>query len=189
MVELGYVIRPQSQIAKSQCFEVVVEIRPTVVFNAQKMKFPIMKFQNFYRNRGKIWMTWSHLREKHLMENLIFCEWFIFSQDLKIKAKMLSMKSFFRVTPAQRFTLGFPWKSITEQGLTQPFLSPHQNFYERNIRVQNFFNHSSQLSSFTGLFLYPLKTSENQMFSDVFRGCRKRPVAWNGSMKASKKSS
>ena len=32
----------------------------------------------------------------------------------------------------------------------------------------------------TGLFLYPLKTSENQRFSDVFRGYRKRPVAWNG---------
>ena len=29
----------------------------------------------------------------------------------------------------------------------------------------------------TGLFLYPLKTSENQRFSDVFRGYRKRPVA------------
>ena len=28
-----------------------------------------------------------------------------------------------------------------------------------------------------GLFLYPLKTSENQRFSDVFRGYRKRPVA------------
>ena len=27
------------------------------------------------------------------------------------------------------------------------------------------------------LFLYPLKTPENQRFSDVFRGYRKRPVA------------
>ena len=32
----------------------------------------------------------------------------------------------------------------------------------------------------TGLFLYPLKTSENHRFSDVFRGYRKRPVAWKG---------
>ena len=32
----------------------------------------------------------------------------------------------------------------------------------------------------TGLFLYSLKISENQRFSDVFRGYRKRPVAWNG---------
>ena len=30
----------------------------------------------------------------------------------------------------------------------------------------------------TGLFLYPLKT-ENQKFSDVFRGYRKRSVTWN----------
>ena len=32
----------------------------------------------------------------------------------------------------------------------------------------------------TGLFLYTLKTSENQRFSDVFRDYRKRPVARNG---------
>ena len=32
----------------------------------------------------------------------------------------------------------------------------------------------------TGLFLYHLKTLENQSFSDVFRGYRKRPVAWYG---------
>ena len=32
----------------------------------------------------------------------------------------------------------------------------------------------------TGLFLFPQKISENQMFSDVFRGYRKRSVAWNG---------
>ena len=29
----------------------------------------------------------------------------------------------------------------------------------------------------TGLFLYPLKKSENQRFSDTFAGYRKRPVA------------
>ena len=32
----------------------------------------------------------------------------------------------------------------------------------------------------TGLFLYPLKTSENFWFSDGFRGYKNRPVAWNG---------
>ena len=32
----------------------------------------------------------------------------------------------------------------------------------------------------TGFFLYPLKSSENLWFSDVFRGCRKRPMEWNG---------
>ena len=31
----------------------------------------------------------------------------------------------------------------------------------------------------TGLFRYPLKTSENQRFPDMLRGYRKRPVAWN----------
>ena len=34
-----------------------------------------------------------------------------------------------------------------------------------------------------GLFLYPLKTSENQRFFNVFRGysMKWKPVAWNGS--------
>ena len=32
----------------------------------------------------------------------------------------------------------------------------------------------------TDLFWYPLKTSENLCFSDVFRGYQKRSVAWNG---------
>ena len=31
----------------------------------------------------------------------------------------------------------------------------------------------------TGLFLYPLKKSENLRVSGVFRGYRERPVAWN----------
>ena len=33
---------------------------------------------------------------------------------------------------------------------------------------------------FTDLFWYPLKTSKNLGFSDVFRGYQKREVAWNG---------
>ena len=32
----------------------------------------------------------------------------------------------------------------------------------------------------TGHFRHPLKTSENKMFTDVFREYRKRQVAWNG---------
>ena len=32
----------------------------------------------------------------------------------------------------------------------------------------------------TGVILYPLKTSENLWFSDIFRGYRERPVTWNG---------
>ena len=31
----------------------------------------------------------------------------------------------------------------------------------------------------TGLFLYPLKTSENHSFSDIYSGFRKTPEAWN----------
>ena len=32
----------------------------------------------------------------------------------------------------------------------------------------------------TGLFLYPLKTSENLSLPDVSRGSKKKPSAWNG---------
>ena len=35
----------------------------------------------------------------------------------------------------------------------------------------------------TCFFKYPLKTSENQGFSDVFRGYQKRSGAWNGLIK------
>ena len=38
----------------------------------------------------------------------------------------------------------------------------------------------------TGLFLYPLKIWENLWFSDIFRGYRKRTVAWNGLSKKNK---
>lgn len=37
----------------------------------------------------------------------------------------------------------------------------------------------------TGFFLYFLKISENQDYCDVFRECRKRSVAWNGSTRHS----
>ena len=40
-------------------------------------------------------------------------------------------------------------------------------------------NYNINLFLATDLFWYPLKT-ENQRFSDVFRGYQKRSVAWNG---------
>ena len=41
------------------------------------------------------------------------------------------------------------------------------------------------LNSFlaNGLFLFPVKTSVNLWWSDIFRGHRKRPVTWNGLIK------
>ena len=56
--------------------------------------------------------------------------------------------------------------------------------YDRNlrqVRVNASFNLLQNINAFhvTGLFLRPLKTSENQRFSDVFMGYRKRQVTWN----------
>ena len=41
-------------------------------------------------------------------------------------------------------------------------------------------NHTAKPFYTAGLFLSPQKTSENQWFSDFFRGCRQRPEVWNG---------
>ena len=49
------------------------------------------------------------------------------------------------------------------------------------IMFQNHHNMTINPFHATCLFRYPLKTSENRRFSDVFRGYRMRPVAWNGS--------
>ena len=43
--------------------------------------------------------------------------------------------------------------------------------------------HSINLFHATGLFRYPLKASENLWFFHVFRGYRRRLVAWNGLIK------
>ena len=47
------------------------------------------------------------------------------------------------------------------------------NVYKGNIYLFNPFHAND-------LFWYPLKTSENQRFSDVFREYQKRSVSWNG---------
>ena len=65
----------------------------------------------------------------------------------------------------------------------RPFLSQNQIAFSQ-------FSSAMVINPFyaTDLFWYPLKTSENQRFSDVFRGYQKRPVAWNGLKKAQIKS-
>ena len=53
---------------------------------------------------------------------------------------------------------------------------------ERNLSCSDQQHKHTSFNPFhtTGLFRYPLKTSENQRFPDIFRGYRKRPVTWNG---------
>ena len=43
-----------------------------------------------------------------------------------------------------------------------------------------FFRHQRWTLKLSPVFLYPLKTENVLWFSDVIRGYRKRPVAWNG---------
>ena len=49
------------------------------------------------------------------------------------------------------------------------------------LKQRPMFNFIKMVNQFhaTSLFRYLLKTSENQRFSNVFRGYRKRPVAWH----------
>ena len=60
------------------------------------------------------------------------------------------------------------------------------SFIDRQFRVFLNGNSSKQctINPFhaNGLFLYPLETLENLWFSDVFRGYRNGPVAYNGLM-------
>ena len=75
-----------------------------------------------------------------------------------------------------------PWRCCLLR-LKGAFLEQYDNLlickktelYNQNqivsIKIKNFINPFNA----TGLFLYPLRTSENQRFS-VFRGYRKRPV-------------
>ena len=61
-------------------------------------------------------------------------------------------------------------------------LKIHQaNCKPRKLNSYSFCGKGMELNLFhaTGHFLYSLKASEN-WFSDVFRGYRKRLVAWNG---------
>ena len=59
-------------------------------------------------------------------------------------------------------------------------------FRDANFTSEGFKLQENNLSYFlnpfhaTGLFLHPLKTSENLWFSDVFRGYGKRPATGNG---------
>ena len=81
------------------------------------------------------------------------------------------------------------FKKILERLLRLAFLNRVTMFSELFLRVLVFkelslITGTKYFNSFhaTGIFQCPLKTSENQMFSDIFRGYRKRSVAWNGLM-------
>ena len=56
------------------------------------------------------------------------------------------------------------------------------HIYWRNSEWKTSFFYRVRVKQFlaTGLFLYPLKTSDNQRFPYVLRGYWKRSVAWNG---------
>ena len=55
-----------------------------------------------------------------------------------------------------------------------------QNTLDKESSRQNIKIHSINPFHSTGLFLYSLKNKKNHRFSDVFRGYRMRPGAWNG---------
>ena len=64
--------------------------------------------------------------------------------------------------------------SITPENIKKPIFWSFQRLRKKNSGI-NWFNpiHANVL------FLYPLKTSENQSFSDVFRGYRNVTLALN----------
>ena len=74
------------------------------------------------------------------------------------------------------FSFEPPWKH-QKLWFSYVFRAIKTKHLEKRVKFKN---HWFNPLHATGLFLYPLKTWENQRFSDVFRRHRKRPVAWNG---------
>ena len=86
---------------------------------------------------------------------------FCYSQSIKLTTQSWSSK----IVKAQTefFKIRQPTLSVDKTFMQQ--LVPHEGLNPFHA---------------TALFLYPLKTMENQRFSDVFREHRKKPAAWNG---------
>ena len=89
------------------------------------------------------------------------------SSRLEMFFKISLFKNFAKVTGRQLWILRNFWEQI---------------FYKTILAAASVNEKKCSLDLFhaTGLFLHPLKTSKNLWFSDVFRGYRKRSVAWNG---------
>ena len=78
-----------------------------------------------------------------------------------------------RVINYERKSIFWNWKKATRRR------SSLEDWYlPLKIGQRNFDVHINHFMSLV-FFLYPLKTSKNQRFSDVFRGYRKRLVVWN----------
>ena len=67
------------------------------------------------------------------------------------------------------------FKGCLPQILRGPFLNTLSQIIHKHI----FTVVTMQVFIAAALFLYPLKTSESQMFLDVSRGYRNRPMVWN----------
>ena len=94
------------------------------------------------------------------------------SLQLKFTSKYTFWGSYFLLTGKRN---AFKFKN-KDTKITLIFLAILKCYKQMLWRQLLFLTHFMPLV----FFLYPLKTSENLWLSDVFRGYRKRPVAWNG---------
>ena len=105
------------------------------------------------------------------------CLWCLFSITLTYRTKHHLVTVLYISLLVILLKLRHAWASLTISNWNMcvwvSFLDIYlQARYQNNLSINPF--HA------TGLFLFPLKTLENLWFSDVFRGYRKRTVAWNG---------
>ena len=85
-------------------------------------------------------------------------------------------KWFFRLRPLQIHIHKYCYFLISSGWL----LLLHQSHFKYSWSPKGSFVPFVNLFNVTGLFWYPLKTSKNLWYSEVFREYRKRTMAWNG---------
>ena len=132
-------------------------------------------------------MTWNNHSFSNVSGNEIL-SWCIL-KTMKSDCRSSRLQMFIKISVLKNF------ESFTGKHLCWSlFLTKLQSFKFFKMFKNTFFYRIPPVAAFligiwhfpinpfhvTGLFLYPLKTPENMLFSNVLKGCRKRSVARNG---------
>ena len=138
--------------------------RSKIIFKITNIAIPI--FPIFWNSM--IWVIYepslllsksSHFHIIHIIcLRKVFCKKLMKTDSVTERKPMLLMPQCKNVKT---------WESLKRTTTTIRLISYQINWYINPFHV-------------IGLFPYPLKISENQRFSDVFRRYRKRPWTWNG---------
>ena len=122
--------------------------------------------------------------EYKLIRNYLFSKYAKFSEKLKFLTPWYAHIRTCDTHVRTRGTRTCAYQGVQNFSFSENFtyiLNEWALTWQAYFRMNNSMSHSIFIHFMPQRFiLYPLKTSENQRFSVVFRGYRKRPVAWNG---------